>query len=264
MSATEQLSKHPFYRYLLEEVRPVVDLKEMPRERQALKKWQAQNRAHATQSQRYHYDVFSRAQNLIRVFDRLDRSASLLFSTPGFHGRRKQPLTRNDWTEYHFSVFTTALASVVDTSLLLIAEVYQLGFPPRQCTMPSVTENRWVTGSTTAAIRSLEKKLQQHRQRRNRYLHWGDEADFGDLTNSEFLQDLRTITWLHSLGKLDVDKKDLRLVWQGELENLKPKVSGAIDDALAGTQGVLTAIEKPLRDRGTLLKSKDPTPTKSD
>jgi hypothetical protein len=182
----------------------------------------------------------------VRAFDRLDLASYLLYRSPTSLGTLSRPVIRNEWTEYHFTAFTSALATVGDCCLLLVADVYDLGLPPKQCTLEAITTNRWVRNSAAAkALRLLHRKLQEHRERRNRYLHRGDEADFGELTSSQHLDDLRMVTWLHSLKDLSIEPRLLQVLWKFELTDLRPLLTAATTECVDKTVAILSSLERP-------------------
>jgi hypothetical protein len=208
-----------------------------------------------TQRERYAVDVYEWLANLNRVFERVGHASHLIGRSPRTMTSPRHPLNNNDWTDYHFHAFTVSMHSVLDCCILLTAEVYRLGVPARLCTMGNVVSNTYVQGSDAAkALRRMERSMETHRARRNRVLHRGEEADFGELTDStESLLHLRTFTFLHSLGEfLDV-AAEVRTLWRHELRSVRPKLEEASRAALSDAAVLMTALEHPFTLRAGAL-----------
>jgi hypothetical protein len=152
---------------------------------------------------------------------------------------------RSDWVKYHLGYFTVSLASLVDVALRLTAHVYQLGLAQRWCTMEVVTSHERVRhGVTAKALRAVDAALQRFKERRNRHLHWGEDADPGELTDPEFFLNLGMITFVHAISPLKrIDAEWLREAWQEALGALRPVLVKAQQEAATALDRVLTALE---------------------
>jgi hypothetical protein len=100
---------------------------------------------------------------------------------------------------------------------------------------------------------SLHKAIEPHRNRRNKYLHQGQVADFGELTNPDFLQSLRTLTWLESRGYLPERRELLREWWREALRELEPKLQQAVDGVVEEAGSVLSTLKSQFMARDDLL-----------
>ena len=190
----------PANKRVIEEFRPLTlaALETMPKDRSKEKAWRVSNQANLSPAGRYRHVVMWRTTNLRRMFELLRRARSLLVRAPPALRSRKLRLDRSDWTQYHFFVLTTCFPAITDCCLLLAAETYQLGLPPRLCSFDLVTSHQWIGRSRVAkTLKALRRGLEAHTQRRHRYLHRGEEADFGELTDPEWLVNLRQITSAH-------------------------------------------------------------------
>src|SRR5690606_3725027 len=88
--------------------------------------------------------------------------------------------------------------------------------------------------------------------RRNLYLHRGQRADWSELNDSVYLDDLRVMTWLHNIGKGVVGEDVLKFVWRVELGTLRPKIEATEREVTSGLQAVMSALEAPLKTRADL------------
>jgi hypothetical protein len=239
----------------MEEARPLLDVFDtIPKDHSQLAAWRESNRTSMTQAGHYRHLVMWRTINLLGMFERLERARYLLLRSPPATRSRTTRLDRADWTQYHFWVFTACLPAITDCCLLLTANVYQLGIPPRFCTFDLVTSHDWLKGTgTSRALKSLRKGLEDHTQRRHRYLHRGEAPDIGELTDPEWLMDLRQLTFLHSVGEGSVDKRLLTGAWRVTLRELRPVLGAAESSALDGTEGVLKVLLPQFERRAQLL-----------
>lgn len=256
MQSRGQLARHTFVRRVMEEMRPQLlqDLDNMPKDRTKLPAWREANRQGQTPAGRYLHRVGGRVFNLLRVLELLERSRYLLFRSPPVSRSRSVSLTRDEWAQYHFFVFTASLPAIVDCSLLLASETYQLGIPARLCSFDLLTSHDYVARSPVVkALKSLRSGLQGHIQRRHRYLHRGEEPDVGELTDPEWLMDLKQITFLQGTGDVSIDRKLLSRAWQDTLREIRPSLDAAEQCAYSGTDGVLTSLLPQLATRLALF-----------
>jgi hypothetical protein len=241
---------------MLETLRPRLlgSLGNQRQQNERIEEWQARNRAAMTPRESYLHSVFFRATNLISVFDRLERARYFISRSPGSGRGRGFRIDRGTWTEYHFLVFTASLVTVVDCSVLLVSDAYRLGVPESHCKLDVITSNHWVKGSkAAAALRSLSKTLSEDVSRRNRYLHRGETADFGELTDPQFLKDLRMVTWVSGVADATVNAKEVAGLWKHALRELTPVLDASTQAALTGASEVFTALEQPVRQRFSAL-----------
>jgi len=205
------------------------------------------NRQSLTDRERYATDVFRWFANLRRVFERIDHASHLMSRSPKTMASARHPLNVNDWTDYHFHAFTVSMHSVLDCSILLTSEVYRLGVPWRLCNVGNVLSNAHVAGTNAArALRGMQKSMETHRERRNRVLHRGEEADFGELTeSSEWIANLRSFTFLQSQGEFLNLAAEVKTSWRYELQAVRPKLEEASRAAISDAKSLMTALEHP-------------------
>ena len=223
------------------------------------------SRRSLTPRERYVTDVFRRFANLQRVFERIGHASHLIARSPRTMASARHPLNVNDWTDYHFQASTASMHSVLDCCLLLTSEVYRLRVPPRLCNENVVSEKYVVAGSNgQRRCAAWRGRWELHRARRNRVLHRGDAADFGELTESESLMDLRTFTFVQSRGEFLHIAAEVRLLWRHELRSVRPKLDEASRAALSDTTLLMTALEHPFTLRAKALGREERTADNSD
>jgi hypothetical protein len=257
MSTTAKLSKHPLLGWLMAAARPQL-LHALVSEREkaeTLEHWQARNRSRMSASERYVHLILYRASNLLGIFEQLDYARLLLSRSPTPYVTKRVSIDRAGWTEYHFLVFTAALSGIIDCATLLVSSVYQLGIPERDCKLNFVLSNHWVAGSSSAgALHELNRTLSDNATRRNRYLHRGEKADFGELTDPELLQELRMVTRLTSLGGHGIEGRMLSRLWKEALREVRPRLDATIQGASQKVSDLLSAVDGPVRARHERLK----------
>jgi Cthe_2314-like HEPN len=254
----DTIVKHAFVKRVFEEGRPIVvsALKKMPKDRSKQKAWRAENQAKLTAAGRYRHIVVWRTGNLLRMFEVLGRARYLITRSPGALKSSKVRLNRNDWTQYHFLVFTGCFPSILDCCLLLVADTYQLGVPPRLCSFDRVTSHQSISGSKVAkALKSLRRAVENETQRRHRYFHRGEEPDLGELADPEWMMDLKQITAAHELTGLHLDAGILNMAWQATLRDLGPFLDSAEAASLQGVTAILDALLPLFETRARVLGS---------
>lgn len=214
-----------------------------PSDRKELVEWRKGTRARMSGAERYYVDVFYRVMNLNHVLDRLKQARYLIARSPGSYRNRAFSINRNDWSDYHFYVYTTSLASVLDCALLITAEVFKLGLPPRHCTFDIVTQHDWLAGSQVPrTLRSLKKTLEQHIHRRHRYVHRGEESNFDDLTDPDDLLRLRTITFLADRGNHLIPRQTLSWLWKLQIKEVRENFNEIEEKVLQKASDVLECL----------------------
>ncbi len=242
MTKIDEIWEISFYQAMFENARKVMkrSLENPPKSQKnignALAEWRKSGREKLTNADQYYVDVFYQVSNLNHVLDRLKQARYLIARSPKAFRNSSFSINRNDWSDYHFYVYTTSLASILDCALLITAEVFRLGLPPRHCTFDVVTQHRWVAGSEVSkALRSLKKTLDQHIQRRNRFVHRGEQSSFHDLTDPDGLILLRAVTFIGDRGTDLIPRKTVSSIWKLQMKELRQSLDGIEDRVLEKT-----------------------------
>ena len=178
--------------------------------------------------------------NLNHVLERLRQARYLIARSPGLYRKRDFSINRNDWSDYHFYVYTTSLASVLDCTLLITAEVFMLGLQPRHCTFDVITQHGWLAGSPLPrALRALKKSLEHHIHRRHRFVHRGEESSFDDLTDPDDLLQLRTLTFLSDRGSDLIPRHTLSSIWKLQIREVRDNLDAIETEVLQKASDVL-------------------------
>jgi hypothetical protein len=252
MAKTPDLARHAFYVALLDDLKPLISRTRdaIPSDPKKLAEWRENNRASLSPSDHYLMQVFDRTNNLMHVINRLRRARYLLGRSPRPYNIRALSFNRGDWSDYHFFVYTTSLASVLDCALLLIATVFRLGLPPRYCTFDLITQHHRLAASNLPKhLRSLKKSLWHHIQRRHRYLHRGEESNIGELTDPDAFLYLRAATLVadafHHEFAYDgeIPAPILSNWWRLEFRQLRPLLEQSERDVFAKVSQVLDSLQ---------------------
>ena len=199
-------------------------------------------------------EILARLENLIHVVERVTAARYLLERSPRPYRVRRAPFDHDQWTEYHFFVYTTSMASILDCALLLTSSVFDLGIPDRFCTFDVVTQHRVVADtSIPKLLDSLRKSLLQHTARRHRYLHRGQGSDIQELTKPSSFQYVEPITlfsiaYRHKFPSEMFDvPNDLRVLWgKIELVKLRPLLERSERDVFRKITGVFNGLNRVL------------------
>jgi hypothetical protein len=202
-------------------------LHKAPRSEKALKKWRKSNRARMNAKERYLIDVFYRILNLSRVYDRLHYSRYLLRRSPTNFRSKQIKINWTEWTDYHFYVYTTSLASISDCLLLLIAQIFLLNIPDKYCTSKNVLGDRRIKGAVVhKSFLKLTNLLSQHIQRRHHYVHRGEESSLENYSSTgDVLMNLRTLSFLFDKGLTDkFSPKEITRLWKLQIREVEMKL----------------------------------------
>lgn len=192
-------------------------------------------------------NVFRGATRMLSSIERLLEVPFYITRFPNNSAFTKAGITRVKWIRYHYSMFTITAVTVADTSLLLSAEVFDLGLEPRDCSERSITKNRHIRGkSTEKALRELHKLAQPYRETRNAVVHHGEEADLGQIDLWEML------TWLETRnpGSRQPISKELREVLvRGERQKLAQTLHGQAHAFVDAAQTLFDALHDPFLEK---------------
>jgi hypothetical protein len=219
---------------------------EAPRDVKAHAKWRARNVARLSPAALYLQRLLVWINGLTTAFHRLEMARALLGKSPAQLGPKRTALDRNQWADYHFTVFTASLVTVSECCLLLVAEAYQLGIPPRLCSVDNVTSNRWVQNSAAhEALKKLAKTLTRERDRRNRYLHRGESVDFQEIDEIEdrgIWMALGTITAAASMGVPILPDVTLGRMWRMQMGEILPRLDSLLREVRLDVNSVQKAV----------------------
>jgi hypothetical protein len=253
VTAYKTLVHHPFVAYVRDSIHPLLlqaatDLRAVPKEYSPREAWRAKNRAKQTPAARYLSFIMGRTFNLLRMFEQLERARYLLGRSPGALRSKTRGPNRSEWTQYHFFVFTATIPAVIDCCVLLTADTYGFGIPPRLCSFNLVTAHQWIAGSEVVkALKALSAGLQKDVERRHRLVHRGEEADIGELTDPEWLLDLNALTLIDGAREVTIDRRLLATAWRGTVQDLQSALGSTEAIVVEGTQRVLAALLPRLR-----------------
>ncbi len=261
MDFVDRLMGHPMMRETLDRVRPVIASKDLiefisklpsdPKERQKARasRWRA-----LTPAQRYDLNVHRRLTAILSVFERLDY-ASLFVRTFPIGSAAKKRVRRDFWVDYHFGYYTITLPSLVDLSLLLIATVYQLGLADRHCRYDVIREHGMLVGtSVPQKLAELAAVLKSITTRRNLHLHRGQLADIAEVGETEFLENLKMMTFVNEAGHPMVSAKWLSAAWREAMRSITPILDDERQKVVDAVLAVLNSTMPEYKSRSDALR----------
>jgi Cthe_2314-like HEPN len=256
MGTQETIASHPLIVSALDVVKPLLirgteAAKEtVKRKREAL---QEANRKTLSPLESYSLSVMEAIHPFVGVFDRIDQAHSLIFRFPSVLRNGRHKMSRDQWVDYHFGTLTVSFASVLDVHLILVARIYQLGLPSRQCKFELLADHLHISSAVKKQLKELKKSLQPHIERRHSFVHRGERADIGVLTDPEILDLVRTLGFLGRVNPHDTIVSELPLLWRAAIRNLKPKLSTTINSLVKASSSVLDSMLPVWHDRQEAL-----------
>lgn len=114
-------------------------------------------------------------------------------------------------------------------SLILLNAVFRLGIPEKSCKADVIKNNDWVRKtSVNKKLESLEKILERHRPIRNLYIHRGLAPGLHEVFQSEMMDYLHLIAFVHLHSEPIIDRKLLDLAYKGQINSICKKLDTEI------------------------------------
>ncbi len=257
MSLQNRVAAHEITKLLLGHAQPrlLKIAQGLRKNQERIREFQRENRRMSTPVERYCLDGLSALHSVMHGLARIENARAFLKASPSGLKSKAARVNRDEWTEYHFAFWTVALASILDQALIATAQLLELGFPPRLCTLDNVSSHSTVGRPTVSALRSLNRVLEGHKQRRHRILHRGEAANFGELTDPEFLADLRTITFVATADPSFGEEEAINRLWAHALKELMPELESAMDQMTTAVDGVLDSLLPSVRTKLLVYES---------
>jgi hypothetical protein len=240
-SPVESFTSHALFTDMMDLVWPITketiaELRKNRGREQEIRK-EAYNKL--TEAQRYGLQVAESVRALYRGFSIMEQAGRYMRVFPSQLKRGKNAPTRDEWVDYHFALFTVATTSLLDLSLLLVADVHQIGLSRRHCTYPVITHCQSVGTGVREALKGLKGALQAHEERRHAFVHRGIQPDIDAATGLTHMELLRT---LGLLARIKPDHEDIRTdlfeSWEFGLIEIRP----AIDEMLRQSERAVLAL----------------------
>lgn len=119
------------------------------------------------------------ADNLVSRVESLNLAGDLLWPEPMPSSFKSMPVSRYQWLTIAADVFLVRYVSVIDCALLLVNQVFQLGFSPRSCTAQKILKAP-IPDDLRVLIQSMFDEQELIRTERNARVHHGLEREFTD------------------------------------------------------------------------------------
>jgi hypothetical protein len=253
------LYSHPFISLVVNEAATIIKERAGKRlkVKQIVDNGRKSNSNNLLVQERYCITVFYRIANFFHVYSRLRRARYLLIRAPIGLKSKSYPLTKNEWTDYNFYVYTTSLASIVDCLLLIISHVYSLNIPYKKCRTKNILEHPRIKNSNVhRAFSVLLNRLDKYTQNRHRYLHRGDESSLEDYSSSGRITSIRNISFLHDQGLSRLPDSAMRLLWKLRLDKINSKLDRDEEVIFRSVSNVLRLLRRDYRKLYEAYKSK--------
>jgi hypothetical protein len=222
----------------------------IPEDNKEFKKWRKNGRTRLSRSQLYIVDVFFRASNLSRVIDRVAYSRYLIKRSPNQFLTKNNKNGRIDWTDYHYFVFTTSIASIIDCILLFVAEIYELGLAPKDCKYEVIIHQKLINGTILASkIKQLKKYLETYISRRHQFVHQGQESGFNDLVDEEEYIMFKAYNFINENSKSFLDYGNIAKLWGNQMKQVIPMLDITIISLLKYIDPILDELVNPFERR---------------
>ena len=146
------------------------------------------------ENQRYVVNLYKTYAKLLNTSDKLGTIVRLLKIKPSIYFSNEAGLKYSKYLEYNLENFIFRITSIVDLSVILVSDFYNLGIPPKDTTLRHLKGNSH-TKETEAVkvIVKYDKEIQKIRQVRNLIAHRGEFIDEDIMTIEANLYMLREV-----------------------------------------------------------------------
>lgn len=124
----------------------------------------------------YIYHINYWLSTMVQRIESLNRVADMLWLEKKFIGEIELPVSRYDWVNSAADAFLMRFISISDGAMILTNEVFELGLPPKNCTLISLKRK----GVSERVLTALEQIVEDHlhiREERNARFHHGIERE---------------------------------------------------------------------------------------
>ncbi len=126
---------------------------------------------------KYAYDVNDWMATLVRRIESLNMIGDMLWLDQKIIDKFDFPVSRHDWLNVVTDVFLMRVSSIIDCSLILASEVYELGLSPKDCVWPKVKKAN-LPADVLESLSKISRIRDDFRDERNERFHWGYEREF--------------------------------------------------------------------------------------
>ena len=126
--------------------------------------------------QQYQYNSYYWCARLVSIFDRLAWIRGMTSRSVHTRKNEKRSVLLQEWTLYNYEHYTVLYQTILEVSLLLANEVFNLGNPYRKCSYSTVCDNTHI--NSTGVHRILEKlkdTTEKHHEGKNLLVHQGEQ-----------------------------------------------------------------------------------------
>ncbi len=143
----------------------------------------------------YHLYVYQYAFSLYEAIKRLNDIPFFLHENPGVRLMENKNVATQEWFVYHYANYRVVATGIFDTVLLVINDVLQLGFEPRDCRKKDIFNHPTVIeAAIVPPLFTLDSMVEKYRMERHKYVHRSERPllDFVDNLNVyRFMRELK-------------------------------------------------------------------------
>ena len=188
--------------------------------------------------QRYEYGSYYWCGRLVSTLDRLENIRSMTGRSLYRKKNEERSVLLQEWISYNYENYTIVYQGILDITLLLVNDIFDMGNPYHKCSYGTVYDNTRISGT---GIRDILKKLKNvtttYRKGKNLLVHRGERI------------------------KLPVESRTLDRI---DMTNIAIKLGIEVDDdlkeaiaeflAIYTKSELLTLMEKECREIETLVE----------
>lgn len=128
--------------------------------------------------QKHVTSLYKRYSKIIRTTDQLDTILRLLAVKPTIYFTKEAEIEYSKYLGYNLENYFLRITSILDQSIILVSEFYNLGTEPKNTNLRTLTENKHTKGKdATEIIKKFDRLIQPIKKIRNLIAHRGEFND---------------------------------------------------------------------------------------
>lgn len=208
------IENHPFYQNLIKyAIIPVWE-----KERQAKKE---KKELEPDDEMIYHAHVTQYAVSLFEALKRLHDIPYFMEQNPNLRWMENKNIAPQEWFVYHYANYRVVATGVLDTALLAVNDVLEMGMEPKDVHRKEfLKREELVKSGILPSLLKLDEIMEKYRRERNKYVHRSERPDI------EFVDNLNIYRFLKEakekgLYKGQLPKQALAHAYFNEQRGLK-------------------------------------------
>lgn len=142
----------------------------------------------------YHLYVYQYAFALYEAIKRLNDNPFFISQNPSVRLMENKNVATQEWFVYHYANYRVVATGIFDTVLLVINDVLQLGFEPRECRKKDIFNHpKVIERGIVPVLFTFDSTVEKYRMERHKYVHRSERPDLDFVDNLNVYRFMREL-----------------------------------------------------------------------